>query len=86
MIGLLDVFTADLSLDLFTDLWVYLTPLPLQGSTNLHLEFPAIWNVFVFLKLSSDAFHGDRPGETDEDAKAVGREDSVFGLSDIKRP
>lgn len=37
-------------------------------------------------KLFSDAVHGDGFGEADEDAEAVGRKDSVFGLSDVKRP
>lgn len=73
--------------------------LPLQGSTNLfiwalvrvfqshiHLESILLITLFVSLKLSSDAVHGDRSGEADEAAEAVRIKDSVFGLSDTKRP
>lgn len=36
-------------------------------------------------KLPGDAVHGDGPGEADEDAQAVGGQDSVFGVSDAQR-
>lgn len=42
-------------------------------------------NVSFFPKLSGDAVHGDRSGEADEAAEAVGRKNSVFGLSDAQR-
>lgn len=37
--------------------------------------------ILFSLKLSSDAVHGHRPGEVDEDTEAVRRKDSVFSLS-----
>lgn len=42
-------------------------------------------HVSFFLKLPGDAVHGDRPGEADEAAEAVRREDSVSGVSDAQR-
>lgn len=46
---------------------------------------PVAIDRFFFSKLSGDAIHGDRPGEADEDAETVRRQNSVFGLSDAQR-
>lgn len=36
----------------------------------------------LFSKLSGDALHGNRSGEADEDAEALRRKNSIFGLPD----
>lgn len=38
--------------------------------------------ILLFSKLSGDALHGDRSGEADEDAEALRRKNSIFGLPD----
>lgn len=72
------------SINLYPILYLHTAFCKMMSKSHLVGKYPT-HNVSFFPKLSGDAVHGDRSGEADEAAEAVGRKNSVFGLSDAQR-
>lgn len=97
VIGLVDVFTADLSLDRFHDLWVFYN---LKLSRFDHLVTIVIvtacffwmyggmiifWFSSSFAQLLGHAFYGYWSWKVDENAETVRGQGPVLGLPDFER-